>query len=683
MLVGRGTGGRGRGNGRGDRPSVSSAQRSEHSNEDTVIPPAPKGKSGQPASHQESNEWSLIGKNNKIIQNFGTEKSTRYKLRIQIHMNLPAYENQTNFVNVPHHQKIFCTELFKLDSSTNILKWEDEEKKTTSKTNPITTIDQLPTDKKSLSDWIAGTTASTDRNNKQSLKFFMYIETSIMYSELRKMLKPWLDAHHHRMFATKLSTTNNRLLAWVKDSHPDWTRLDDLQSKLQELIVRNSDKYVSCELDLRPRRTRIGKGPNALFIWAIGITCSLSNVQGYTQAILKGLSNSDQVPDSLKHVQIIPFNPIPGIVSNTELIKLARDHDNLMTQLRKKSIIGFADLTTPHPIKEMDEYAETRATYTLQEYLLSQTTQSSQKLFHSVESRGKNGYLVIYKEHMQAVIEEFFHNLKKNMDETFQPEFINTYFTAIQSHLEEIDLTDDNSAISTFSAAESYYQSIKSHGVSFTPDTKATNSTASSTQSGTYTPRKRVQSISLGYGDDVSSLGSSSAPVRNAWDKPLNVGNPPPPKSPIDDNESIVTLKSEVQGWFEDLKKESKTEWEQSLQKFNTLNDKLAEVTESNAKLQQTLEVIKDNHKQALEDQRSLFEDLIKSNLKEFVNQTVTQHFQLHQAQIPNSPLRKQQRTNPSHENPSSPDVSIRDPDSPCLSDQSPRSPRPTTGMQL
>ena len=31
---------------------------------------------GQPTTHQESNEWSLIGKNNKIIQNSGTEKST-------------------------------------------------------------------------------------------------------------------------------------------------------------------------------------------------------------------------------------------------------------------------------------------------------------------------------------------------------------------------------------------------------------------------------------------------------------------------------------------------------------------------------------------------------------------------------------------------------------------------------
>ena len=175
-----------------------------------------------------------------------------------------------------------------------------------------------------------------------------------------------------------------------------------------------------------------------------------------------------------------------------------------MTQLRKKSTIGFADVTTHDSIKEMDEHAETRATCTFQEFLLSQTTQSSHKLFHSVESRGKNGYLVIHKEHSQATIEEFFHNFRTTMENTFKPEFVNNHFTAIQSHLEEIDLTDDNSAMSTFSAAESCHQSIKSHGVSFTPDTKATTSTASSTQSGTCTPRKRVQSMSLGRGDDAA-----------------------------------------------------------------------------------------------------------------------------------------------------------------------------------
>ena len=676
MLVGRGIGGRGRGNGRGEttvlqrQPSSQSASISSQG-------------TGKPAEHQESNEWTTVGKNNKVAKSFGNEKSTRYKFRLQMHMNLPSYENQTNFVNVPHHQKIFCTELFKIDSTINILKWEDEENKNTSKTNPITTIEQLPTDKKALSDWIAGTTASTDRNNKQTLKFFMYIETSINYADLRKNLKPWLEAHKHRIFATKLSTTNNRLLAWVKDSHPDWTRLDDLQVKLQELIIRNSEEYVSCELDLRPRRTRIGNGPNAIFIWAIGITCSLRNVQGYMKAILQGLSTPESVPDSLKHIQIIPFNPIPGIVSNTELIKLARDHDNLMTQLRKKSVIGFADITTPQPIKDMEELAETRATYTFQEYLLSQKNPSKTPLFQSVESRGKNGYLVIYREHLNNDVEDFFTHIQEHMTTTFQQEFIDNYLNAIQTHLDSIDVYDDNSAISTFSAADSYYKSIKSSGVSFTPETKGTHTTASSTQSGYYTPRKRPPTITLGYGDDVSSLGSSSAPAKNAWSSPPKITNHQTTTTVSDDN-SVATLKSEVQGWFEELKQDSKTEWENSLQKFNSLNDKLTEVTASNEKLQQTLEVIQENHKQALEEQRSLFEDLIKNNLKDLVNQTVSQQIHLQTITTPNSPLRKQHKVNPSNEEVDSESQQIRIgiSDSP-VEIQPPRSPRPTTGPVL
>ena len=511
----------------------------------------------------------------------------------------------------------------------------------------------------------------------------MYIETSINYADLRKHLKPWLDAHKHRIFATKLSTINNRLLAWVKDSHPDWTRLDDLQLKLQELIIRNSDEYVSCELDLRPRRTRIGNGPNAIFIWAIGITCSLRNVQGYMKAILQGLSQQETVPDSLKHIQIIPFNPIPGIVSNTELIKLARDHDNLMTQLRKKSVIGFADITTPQHIKDMEELAETRATYSFQEYLLSQTNSSKTPLFQSVESRGKNGYLVIYREHLNNDVDDFFTNIKEHMTNTFQQDFVDSYLNAIQTHLDSIDVYDDNSAISTFSAADSYYKSIKSSGVSFTPETKGTHTTASSTQSGYYTPRKRPPTITLGYGDDVSSLGSSSAPAKNAWNSPPKIVNQQTPPTVSDDN-SVATLKSEVQGWFEELKQDSKTEWENSIQKFNSLNDKLTAVTASNEKLQQTLEVIQENHKHALEEQRSLFEDLIKNNLKDLVSQTVSQQIHLQTITTPNSPLRKQQKINPSNEAVDSERQQTRIGSSDSqVDEQSQRSPRPTTGPAL
>ena len=239
-------------------------------------------------------------------------------------------------------------------------------------------------------------------------------------------------------------------------------------------------------------------------------------------------------------------------------------------------------------------------------------------------------------------------------------------------------------AISTFSSADSYYKSIKSCGVSCTPETKGTHSTTASTQSGHYTPRKRPPTITLGYGDDVSSLGSSSAPAKNAWNSPPKIVHQQTSTTVSDDN-SVATLKSEVQGWFEELKQDSKTEWKTSLQKFNSLNDKLTAVTASNEKLQQTLEVIQENHKQALEDQRSLFKDLIKHNLKDLVNQTVSQQIQLQTIPTPTSPLRKQQRVNPSNEEVESQShkAGIRTPASQAAADQSPRSPQPMMRQSL
>ena len=186
-----------------------------------------KGGTGRPAEHQDAENWKLVGKKSSN-KGFGSEKSTRYKLRLQVYMNLHNKSNVTN-IDVPLQQKLFCTELFKADSSLIIMKWQEQGKKdVTSKSNPITACSQLPTDKKNLSEWIAGTSASNDRNNRLSLKFCLYIETSLPYMSIRKSLKPWLDFHHHRVFITKLSTTNNRLLAWIKDAHPDWTRIDDL-----------------------------------------------------------------------------------------------------------------------------------------------------------------------------------------------------------------------------------------------------------------------------------------------------------------------------------------------------------------------------------------------------------------------------------------------------------------------
>ena len=137
MLVGRGIGGQGRGHGRGKTTVL------RHQSNSPASLQSGKG-TGQPAEHQESNEWTTVRKNNKVAKRFGNEKSTRYKFRLQMHMNLPLYENRTNFVNVPHHQKIFCTELFKIDSTFSILIWEDEEQNTKSKQTQSQQLNNFP-----------------------------------------------------------------------------------------------------------------------------------------------------------------------------------------------------------------------------------------------------------------------------------------------------------------------------------------------------------------------------------------------------------------------------------------------------------------------------------------------------------------------------------------------------------
>ena len=389
---------------------------------------------GKSANHQDDDGWKTVEKPS-LGQVFGSAKTTRFKFRLHVHMALKTNEHQ-GFINVPNVQKEFCSELFKADTSTNILKWHDEEHKLSQKSNPITTASQIPTDRKNLSEWIADTSSMTARNNHQILKFFLYLETSTSYSNLKKTMKQWLDTNHHKMFATNLSSTNNRLLAWIKDSHPDWTRLDDLRKKLQEVVVQNSE-CTTCELDLRPRRTRIGQGPNAIFIWAIGITCSLSKVNCYMHALLKGLSKQKDVQANLKHIQIIPFNPIQGLISNETLTALANAHDVKMDQMRKKSIIGFADITSE--ITNKDDSSTT----TFQNFLLQKTNENKVPLFHSVESRGKNGFLVIYNQNLHYDVEQFFTSeIQEYMSKTFNEKFNTEYFKKVNQN-NEIDLTEE------------------------------------------------------------------------------------------------------------------------------------------------------------------------------------------------------------------------------------------------
>ena len=593
---------------------------------------------GKSANHQDDDGWKTVEKPS-LGQVFGSAKTTRFKFRLHVHMALKNNEHQ-GFINVPKVQKEFCSELFKADSSTNILKWKDEEQKLSQTANPITAVTQIPTDRKNLLEWIAGTSSMTARNNKQILKFFLYLETSTSYTNLKKMMKTWLDLNTHKIFATNLSSTNNRLLAWIKDSHPDWTRLDDLRKKLQDVVVNNSE-CVNCELDLRPRRTRIGQGSNAIFIWAIGITCSLNKVNCYMQALLKGLSKKSNVPANLKHIQIIPFNPIQGLISNETLTALANSHDVKMDNMRKKSIIGFADIASE--IKTKDN-----STTSLQNFLLKQTNANRVPLFHSVESRGKNGYLVIYNQNLHNDVEKFFDSeIHAKMGTTFQDEFTKEYFDKVNQN-NEIDLTEDNSAISGFSAAESYYQEVTSSISEICIAENSATKKSNTIRTGNLQPKNR-NTNTLAYGDDLSSLGSNSAQqIRpNAWQTPLqfnsNSSTTTTTKTADDESASIASLRSDVQSWFDQLKKDSQQEWEKKFETIDYLKEKLIEVSKSNERLHENLKTIQ-------EENRSMIQNLIQNNLMELIDQSVSNHAKMQQLDSPvSSPHRKQQKMTPTN----------------------------------
>ena len=616
----------------------------------------PRHPTGKSANHQDDDGWKTVEKPS-LGQVFGSAKTTRFKFRLHVHMALKNNEHQ-GFINVPKVQKEFCSELFKADASTNILKWHDEEQQLSQKSNPITTASQIPTDRKNLSEWIAGTSSMTARNNTQILKFFLYLETSTSYSLLKKTMKPWLDTNHHKIFATNLSSTNNRLLAWIKDSHPDWTRLDDLRKKLQEVVINNSE-CTTCELDLRPRRTRIGQGPHAIFIWAIGITCSLSKVNCYMHALLQGLSKKSDVPANLKHIQIIPFNPIQGLISNDTLTALANAHDIKMDNMRKKSIIGFADITSELPTKD-----ET-STITFQNFLLQQTNANKAPLFHSVESRGKNGFLVVYNQNLYHDVETFFTSeIHDAMCERFPDDFTMDYFNKVNQN-KEIDLTEDNSAISGFSAAESYYQDVTSSisEIRISENNSSAKSNQHAIRQGNLQPKNRKNNT-LAYSDDLSSLGSNSAQQQsrpNAWQTPLqfnsNSSTTPTSKTADDDSASIASLRSDVQLWFTQLKNDSQKEWEKKFATIDYLKEKLIEVSKSNERLHDNLKTIQ-------EENRSMIQNLIQNNLMELIDQSVSNHAKMQQLDSPiSSPHRKQQKMTPTgkHANQPTTQKSIED----------------------
>ena len=107
-------------------------------------------------------------------------------------------------------------------------------------------------------------------------------------------MKPWLDYNKHRMWINKLSTTNNRTIAWLKFAHPEWSRYNELKKNLSKLIVENSSCNL-CEIDLRPWKSRVGRDPNAVLIYAITISCCVRNVEVYMEAMIKGFSQPNLI----------------------------------------------------------------------------------------------------------------------------------------------------------------------------------------------------------------------------------------------------------------------------------------------------------------------------------------------------------------------------------------------------
>ena len=226
------------------------------------------------------------------------------------------------------------------------------------------------------------------------------------------------------MLITKLSTTNNRTLAWLKFAHPNWSRYDELKKNLATVIIQNSD-HQDCEIDLRPRKTRVGRGPNAVFVYAITISCCDKNIKKYMEALILGYS-SGQLPTPLKHTEIIPFQGITRLVSNEAIIAHTTEHNQVVPCLRKRSIFGFYDIFTNQQTAQM--FTGDKKELSLHEALTHiKSKETRGPLFQSIESRGKSGFLIIYFDSYETEVMEAIDDLRPHIKDTFLPEFITTF----------------------------------------------------------------------------------------------------------------------------------------------------------------------------------------------------------------------------------------------------------------
>ena len=122
-------------------------------------------------------------------------------------------------------------------------------------------------------------------------------------------MKPWLDDNRYRLWITKLSTTNNRTLAWLKFAHPEWSRYNELKKNLSNIIVENSS-CTSCKIDLRPWKSCVGRGPNAVQIYAITISYCVCNIKIYMEATGEEMHQAHEaVDEAIESGRMAEFRP--------------------------------------------------------------------------------------------------------------------------------------------------------------------------------------------------------------------------------------------------------------------------------------------------------------------------------------------------------------------------------------
>ena len=586
------------------------------------IPPTTLG------NHQESDKFiEVVGKQKKSIlknANLGHERTTRYKYRLQIHLTISPSNNGS--INAAALQKQFVEQIYSIDNTTLIYKWNDTEK-----SNPLTKANQLPTSKASIEQWISGTNVFQGPNSNHILKFYILVETSRSFTSFKEAMKPWLDYNKHRMWITKLSTTNNRTLAWLKFAHPEWSRYDELKKNLSNLIVDNSS-CNSCEIDLRPRKSRVGRGPNAVLIYAITISCSVTNVETYMEAMIKGFSQPNLIAP-LSHIEIIPFQGISKLISNETVIAHAKEHNKVIPRLHKRSIYGYSDIFNKIPTAEHPN-RPVQSKLSIHEQLLTKKSKETEgPLFHSIESRGSSGFLLIFFDSYLDEVLDTIDNLKTHLEAVFPIETVQQFMAHINTNSYHfMNNQDAQSEVSDLSTVETYYTKIKPGSAIFIPPISDTPSNKAPTNANISTNQPKQTYINITYGDKISSLGSRSAQhsrqsyanavSNNSATSPYSgkkVNFSPLPSSTSDDI-TIALMKSEIQSMIKASRQDIDTHLKTLIQQNKTAQDEIDSLKKQH-------EADRQHHKQELEDYKTQFMSHLLQEVSQCVHNSVKAQF--------------------------------------------------------